>query len=60
MKTHDDATAAAELARASRLERMANDLMIEAREIRSHYAKPRQKKAVVNMRELIKTIKCRA
>jgi len=44
VKTAVEATAAAELARASRLERMAQDLMIEAREIRSQYAKPRVKK----------------
>lgn len=44
MITAVEEQAAAELARAARLEHMAQSLMIEASEIRSRYAKPSKSK----------------
>lgn len=43
-----------ELARAARLERMANELMIEAREIRSKYAKPVPQRPRKSLKEIAK------
>lgn len=54
MKSGADSTAASELARASRLERMANELMIEAKEIRSAYAQPRRASKPVDLMALVK------
>jgi hypothetical protein len=56
MVTHQDERAAAELARASRLEAMANNLLIEAREIRSCYAKPKKKQEYRNLVEIAKAM----
>lgn len=56
MLTPGESMAVAELARASRLERMANDLLIEAREIRSTYTKPKKKAPAVSMVTLAKQI----
>lgn len=59
MKTPVDEIAAAELARAGRLEAMANGLLVEVREIRSRYAQPRPRRNPVNLVELAKNMKDR-
>nr|WP_320010550.1 hypothetical protein [uncultured Desulfobulbus sp.] len=52
----DEDQAFVELARAARLERMANELLIEARGIRSLYVRPRPPKRHQSMKELAKSI----
>ena len=56
MQNYDADNAASELARAARLERMANELMLEAREIRAKYAKPNINKPRRSMAEIVKEI----
>ena len=53
MRTAEEANATSELARASRLERMANDLLIEAREIRALHGSRRTRKRV-DLMQLVK------
>jgi hypothetical protein len=57
MRSAADEHAADELARAARLERMANELVIEARAIRATYGKQRSNRQRRSMVDIAKSIK---
>lgn len=56
MRTEAEEHAADELARAARLERMANELVIEARAIRARYSKQRPARPRRSMKDIVKSI----